>query len=115
MFILAFLFSGKISSPLYKMLINATNVFYKFPKNQNRRKDIQKQQMKYTILTTALFIALAISTTIKAQVGIGVSTANINPSAQLDVTSTTKGFLPPPDDNNRARCDKHTCNWVSDI
>ena len=77
------------------MLLNATTVFYKYPKNQNRRKDIQKQQMKYTILTTALFIVLAISTTIKAQVGIGVSTANINPSAQLDVSSTTKGFLPP--------------------
>jgi hypothetical protein len=30
-----------------------------------------------------------------AQVGIGVSTANMDPSAQLDVTSTTKGFLPP--------------------
>lgn len=30
-----------------------------------------------------------------AQVGIGVATADINPSAQLDVTSTTKGFLPP--------------------
>jgi len=51
--------------------------------------------MKFTIFTTALFIALAISTIIKAQVGIGVSTADINPSALLDVTSTTKGFLPP--------------------
>ena len=40
-------------------------------------------------------IALAITTSSKAQVGIGVSTANINPSAQLDVVSTTKGFLPP--------------------
>jgi len=48
--------------------------------------------MKFTIFTTALFIALAISTIIKAQVGIGVSTADINPSALLDVTSTTKGF-----------------------
>ena len=95
MFILAFLFSGKISSPLYKMLINATNVFYKFPKNKNLRKDIQKQQMKFTILTTVLIITLAITTTTNAQVGIGVSTADINPSAQLDVTSSTKGFLPP--------------------
>ena len=38
-------------------------------------------------------IAMAITTSSYAQVG--VSTANINPSAQLDVTSTTKGFLPP--------------------
>ena len=32
---------------------------------------------------------------IHAQVGIGVATANINASAQLEVASTTKGFLPP--------------------
>jgi len=51
--------------------------------------------MKKTILATLLMIALAITTTSNAQVGIGVSTANINPSAQLDVSSTTKGFLPP--------------------
>ena len=51
--------------------------------------------MKKTILASLLMIALAITTTTKAQVGIGVSTANIDPSAQLDVTSTTKGFLPP--------------------
>ena len=38
-------------------------------------------------------IAMAITTSSNAQVG--VSTANINPSAQLDVSSTTKGFLPP--------------------
>lgn len=30
-----------------------------------------------------------------AQVGIGVPSANINNSAQLEVASTTKGFLPP--------------------
>ena len=51
--------------------------------------------MKNTFLLTAFIIALFISTNSNAQVGIGVSTANINPSAQLDVTSTTKGFLPP--------------------
>jgi hypothetical protein len=51
--------------------------------------------MKKTILTTVLIIALAITTSSNAQVGIGVSTANINPSAQLDVSSTTKGLLPP--------------------
>ena len=51
--------------------------------------------MKKTILATVLMMVLAITITTNAQVGIGVSTANINPSAQLDVTSTTKGFLPP--------------------
>jgi len=30
-----------------------------------------------------------------AQVGIGVPTTNINPSAELEVASTTKGFLAP--------------------
>ena len=38
-------------------------------------------------------IAMAITTSSNAQVG--VSTANINSSAQLDVSSTTKGLLPP--------------------
>jgi uncharacterized protein (TIGR02145 family) len=51
--------------------------------------------MKNTILTSLLLIALAITTSSNAQVGIGIATANINPSAQLDVTSTTKGFLLP--------------------
>lgn len=51
--------------------------------------------MKKIILTTLLIISLAITTTINAQVGIGVSTANVNPSAQLEVLSTNKGFLPP--------------------
>lgn len=37
------------------------------------------------------FIGLSAS----AQVGIGVPTANINASAQLEVASTSKGFLPP--------------------
>ena len=36
-----------------------------------------------------------VSMTVAAQVGIGVETANINASAQLEVASTTKGFLPP--------------------
>ena len=51
--------------------------------------------MKKNILAILLMIALAITTSSNAQVGIGVSTANINQSAQLDVVSTTKGFLPP--------------------
>ena len=40
-------------------------------------------------------IALAITKTSNAQVGIGVATVNVNRLAQLDVTSTTKGFMPP--------------------
>ena len=51
--------------------------------------------MKYSILATLLIIALAITTSSNAQVGIGVAKANMAASAQLDVTSTTKGFLPP--------------------
>jgi uncharacterized protein (TIGR02145 family) len=51
--------------------------------------------MKNTILLTLLLISLTIINSSHAQVGIGVATANINPSAQLDVVSTTKGFLPP--------------------
>jgi hypothetical protein len=48
-------------------------------------------KIKSALLTAILLFSLAT----KAQVGIGVSPANINPSAQLDVSSTTKGFLPP--------------------
>jgi len=46
---------------------------------------------------TAAFLFLLISkiNTTNAQVGIGVSTSNVNSSAQLEVLSTTKGFLPP--------------------
>jgi uncharacterized protein (TIGR02145 family) len=51
--------------------------------------------MKKIILAAVFIIALFITTSSNAQVGIGVSTANRNPSAQLEVFSTTKGFLPP--------------------
>ena len=51
--------------------------------------------MKKIILAAVFIIALFITTSSNAQVGIGVSTADRNPSAQLDVFSTTKGFLPP--------------------
>ena len=51
--------------------------------------------MKNTIFITLLMIALAIAKSSNAQVGIGVSTVNINRLAQLDVTSTTRGFMPP--------------------
>lgn len=50
--------------------------------------------MKKQILTTALII-LFVGKMATAQVGIGVSTANVDPSAQLEVLSTNKGFLPP--------------------
>jgi len=40
-------------------------------------------------------IIALVSMTASAQIGIGVATANINASAQLEVASTTKGFLPP--------------------
>ncbi len=42
---------------------------------------------------------LVISFSAAAQVGIGIPIAN--PSAQLDVSSTTKGFLPPRLDSNQ--------------
>ena len=54
-----------------------------------------KNKMKNTILTTLLLISLTSSISSHAQVGIGVTTANMAASAQLDVSSTTKGFLPP--------------------
>ncbi len=47
--------------------------------------------MKNTLTTLLLLTAFFT----QAQVGIGVSTADINPSAQLEVSSTTKGFLAP--------------------
>ena len=47
--------------------------------------------MKNTLTTLVLFTAFFA----QAQVGIGVSTATMAASAQLEVASTTKGFLPP--------------------
>jgi uncharacterized protein (TIGR02145 family) len=47
--------------------------------------------MKNTLITLLLFTVFFA----QAQVGIGVSTTNMNTSAQLEVASTTKGFLPP--------------------
>ena len=64
-------------------------------KGHNRWQTHEKKHMKNTIFITLLMIALAITKTSHAQVGIGVATANINRLAQLDVTSTTKGFMPP--------------------
>ena len=47
--------------------------------------------MKNTIITLLLLTAFFS----QAQVGIGVAPENIEPSAQLEVKSTSKGFLPP--------------------
>jgi len=55
---------------------------------------MNNRKMKKQIFTTLLFFVLT-NAGVKAQVGIGVSTANLNPSAQLEVSSTTKGLLPP--------------------
>ena len=49
--------------------------------------------MKKALFTAGLAIAIACTT--NAQVGIGIPTSQIDPSAQLQVSSTTKGFLPP--------------------
>jgi len=49
-----------------------------------------------TLLNSLLFFFLLSTTfTVTAQVGIGVTPTNIHPSAQLDVSSTTKGLLAP--------------------
>ena len=48
--------------------------------------------MKYTIITILLF-ACSITVTYAQNVGIGTATPAT--SAQLDISSTTKGFLPP--------------------
>ncbi len=42
-----------------------------------------------------LLLALSASVISQAQVAVGTSTATMNASAQLEVTSNTKGFLPP--------------------
>lgn len=44
---------------------------------------------------TLLLIAVFASVITQAQVAVGTSTATMNASAQLEVTSNTKGFLPP--------------------
>jgi len=47
--------------------------------------------MKKIFFTMLVFASLAT----KAQVGIGVAATDVAPSAQLEVKSTNKGFLPP--------------------
>jgi hypothetical protein len=66
----------------------------RFYKKNNLFLKEKHKKMKKQIITTLLFIVLA-NAGVNAQVGIGVSTANLNPSAQLEVSSTNKGLLPP--------------------
>jgi hypothetical protein len=51
--------------------------------------------MKKTLLNTLTITSLFFASTANAQVGIGVPAENIHPSAELEVKSSTKGFLPP--------------------
>ena len=51
--------------------------------------------MKKTLLNTLTVATLFFANAVNAQVGVGVPAADIHPSAELEVKSTTKGFLPP--------------------
>ncbi len=51
--------------------------------------------MKKTIINSLTICTLFFATAVNAQVGIGLPAENIHPSAELEVKSTTKGFLPP--------------------
>ena len=51
--------------------------------------------MKKTLLNTLALATLFFASTANAQVGVGVPAGDIHPSAELEVKSTTKGFLPP--------------------
>jgi len=51
--------------------------------------------MKKIIQNTLTLATLFFATALNAQVGVGVPAENIHPSAELEVKSNTKGFLPP--------------------
>ena len=51
--------------------------------------------MKQTLLKTLVLAILFFASAANAQVGVGVPAGNIHPSAEMEVKSTTKGFLPP--------------------
>jgi uncharacterized protein (TIGR02145 family) len=51
--------------------------------------------MKKTVLNILISVTLFFASAANAQVGVGVSTENIHPSAEMEVKSITKGFLPP--------------------
>jgi hypothetical protein len=51
--------------------------------------------MKKTVLKTFALATLFFASAANAQVGVGVPAGDIHPSAELEVKSSTKGFLPP--------------------
>jgi len=51
--------------------------------------------MKKTILNSLTICTLFFATALNAQVGVGLPAGDIHPSAELEVKSSTKGFLPP--------------------
>ena len=51
--------------------------------------------MKKAILKLVTVCTIFFASVANAQVGVGVPAQNIHPSAELEVKSTTKGFLPP--------------------
>jgi len=51
--------------------------------------------MKKTVLNTLALATLFFASAANAQVGVGVPAGDIHPTAELEVKSTTKGFLPP--------------------
>ena len=51
--------------------------------------------MKKTFLKLVTLVTICTTSTVFAQVGVGVPAGDIHPSAELEVKSSTKGFLPP--------------------
>ena len=51
--------------------------------------------MKKTVLNTLALATIFFASAANAQVGVGVPAGDIHPSAELEVKSTKKGFLPP--------------------
>ena len=51
--------------------------------------------MKKTVLNTLALATLFFASAANAQVGVGVPAGDIHPSAELEVKSSSKGFLPP--------------------
>ena len=51
--------------------------------------------MKKTLLKKLVLATLCFTSASNAQVGVGLPAGNIHPSAEMEVKSTTKGFLPP--------------------
>ena len=51
--------------------------------------------MKKIFLKLVTLVTICATSTVFAQVGVGVPAGDIHPSAELEVKSTTKGFLPP--------------------